>query len=89
MPRERNACRAAPGRAAALLASLVACALAGGCATSGAGREAPKTELLTVPSADGEAARLYLADLAEAIRKGLAAVKAGQPALIDAVMQPR
>ena len=28
-------------------------------------------------------------DLAEAIRKGLAAVKAGQPALIDAVMQPR
>ena len=65
MPRERNACRAAPGRAAALLASLVACALAGGCATSGAGREAPKTELLKVPSADGEAARLYLADLAD------------------------
>ena len=28
-------------------------------------------------------------DLAEAIRKGIAAVKAGQPALIDAVMQPR
>jgi thiamine pyrophosphate-dependent acetolactate synthase large subunit-like protein len=28
-------------------------------------------------------------DLADALRKGLAAVKAGQPALIDVVMQPR
>jgi acetolactate synthase-1/2/3 large subunit len=28
-------------------------------------------------------------DLSEAIRKGIAAVKAGQPALIDVVMQPR
>jgi thiamine pyrophosphate-dependent acetolactate synthase large subunit-like protein len=28
-------------------------------------------------------------DLAEAFRKGIAAVKAGQPALIDVVTQPR
>jgi acetolactate synthase-1/2/3 large subunit len=28
-------------------------------------------------------------DLSEAFRKGIAAVKAGQPALIDVVMQPR
>jgi hypothetical protein len=27
--------------------------------------------------------------LSEAFRKGIAAVKAGQPALIDVVMQPR
>jgi thiamine pyrophosphate-dependent acetolactate synthase large subunit-like protein len=29
------------------------------------------------------------AELAGALRKGIAAVKAGQPALIDVVMQPR
>ena len=28
-------------------------------------------------------------DLSEAFRKGIAAVKAGQPVLIDVVMQPR
>lgn len=48
--------------AAAILAAGL---LTAGCATEGSGREAPKPELLRVPSADGEAVRLYLAELAD------------------------
>ena len=63
MPRERPAGTVA--RNGLVAAALAGCVLAGGCASSGASREAPKAELLKVPSADGEAARLYLAELAE------------------------
>lgn len=44
---------------------LAAFALLGAGCSATPSREPPKTELLRVPSADGEAARLYLNDLAE------------------------
>ena len=54
---------ARPAALCATLLAALALELAGCSATPS--REPPKTELLRVPSADGEAARLYLNDLAE------------------------